>query len=233
MEGIAAASPLARLRVALAHDSFAQWGGAVRVVAVLHAVFPQTPTYTIAVTPRILPAALVGTEFRTSFLQGRPGMPDLRAYRRYLPFLPGAAPALRPRGFDPVLSSSSALGPLVPDASHVAYVHNTMRFARDFEGYVGATGCPAPVRSAGRTAAGCLREWDRRAGARPALLIAYSTVVAGRIRRRWGRKAAVLPPPVDAWGIARGRAPVPLLRAVPPGPIQARRSGDRCSDHGR
>jgi glycosyltransferase involved in cell wall biosynthesis len=209
MDGMAAAGPLARLRVALAHDSFTQWGGAERVVAVLHAVFPQAPIYTIAVNPRVLPAALAGTEFRTSFLQGWPGMPDLHAFKRYLPFLPGAASSLRPRGFDLVLSSSSAFahGLQAPDACHVAYIHNTMRFAWDFDGYVGAMGWPAPVRSAGRTAAGCLREWDRRAGARPALLVANSTVVAGRIRRRWGREAAVLPPPVDARGIALGRGP--------------------------
>ncbi len=82
-----------------------------------------------------------------------------------------------------------------------------MRFAWDYDAYVETLGWPRLVRDAGRAAAGRLRAWDRRAGARPARLVANSAQVAARIGRRWGRQASVLPPPVDTTGIPLGVGP--------------------------
>ena len=186
-------------RVALVHDSFTQWGGAERVAAAFHRMFPEAPIYTIAVNRAILPPDMVDAEFRTSFLQGWPGMPDLRAFKRYLPLLPKAAESLRVEGFDLVISSSSAFahGARIPTRSHVAYVHNTMRFAWDYADYMRDVAWPGAVKAAGRMLVPTLRAWDRSAGRRPGMLIANSRLVAERIGKRWGRTAAVLPPPVD------------------------------------
>lgn len=199
---------LTGLRVALVHDSFTQWGGAERVVAALHGLFPQAPVYTIAVDRRTLADGLEKAEFRTSFLQNWPGMPTLSAYRRYLPLLPAAAQALRPTGFDLVISSSSSFahGASAEPARHIAYIHNTMRFAWDYAGYVDQLAWPAALRLTGRVGAAWLRRWDRRAASRPAHLIANSRAVARRIRRRWGRAADVLPPPVSTGAIPLGGA---------------------------
>ncbi len=190
-------------RVALVHDSFTQWGGAERVAAVFHRMFPEAPIYTIAVNRNVLPPEMAGAEFRTSFLQHWPGMPDLCAFKRYLPLLPKAAESLRVEGFDLVLSSSSAFahGARIPGRSHVAYIHNTMRFAWDYADYMRDVPWPGVVKAVGRMAVPSLQAWDRGAGRRPGMLLANSRVVAERIGRRWGRAAAVLPPPVDVEGI--------------------------------
>jgi len=194
------------LRVALVHDSFTQWGGAERVAAVMHRMFPAAPIFTLAVDPRILPEDMRGADFRPSFLQGLPGMPDLAAYRRYLPILPLGAGSLRLRDFDLVISSSSSFahGAGVPGDRHLAYIHNTMRFAWDYEDYIAGLEWPASVKALGRSGAGLLRAWDRRAGRRPVHLLANSTAVAQRIEARWGRRADVVPPPVDLEGIQSG-----------------------------
>lgn len=207
-EGVAAMDGARRLgvRVALVHDSFTQWGGAERVAAVLHDMFPEAPMYTLAVDPSVLPPGMRGVEFRTSFAQGLPGMPALAAYRRHLPLLPAAARSMRPRGFDLVVSSSSSFAHAVdvPGPCHVAYIHNTMRFAWDYADYVSGMGWPGPVRALGAVGAHWLRGWDRRAGARPGVLVANSSTVARRIRDRWRRQAEVIPPPVDLEGMIPG-----------------------------
>lgn len=204
-----APAPPSGLRVALAHDSFTQWGGAERVLAVMHGLFPQAPIYTLAVNRAVLPAELRQAEFRPSFLQHWPGMPGVSAYKRLLPLLPAAATRLRPRGFDLVLSSSSSFahGLDAEPGRHLAYIHNTMRFAWDYDAYVLAMGWPRLVRGAGRVGARWLRAWDRRAGARPDRLLANSAQVAARIARRWGRPAEVLSPPVEQDGIPLGAGP--------------------------
>ena len=186
-------------RVALIHDSFTQGGGAERVAAVLHDMFPTAPIYTLAVDPRILPEGIRNAEFRTSFLQRLPGMPSLGAFKRYLPLLPVAAEGLRPDGFDLVISSSSAFahGAHVRPEAHVAYIHNTMRFAWDYDDYVAAVDWPSLIKAVGRTAVPWLKAWDRAAGRRPRRLLANSRTVAARIAQRWGRQAEVLAPPVD------------------------------------
>ena len=190
-------------RVALVHDSFTQWGGAERVAAAFHRMFPEAPVYTLAVNRAILPSEMADAEFRTSFLQDWPGMPALGAFKRYLPLLPKAAESLRVEGFDLVISSSSAFahGAQIPTRNHVAYIHNTMRFAWDYGDYMRDVAWPGLVKAAGRIAVPTLQAWDRAAGRRPGMVIANSRVVAERIGKRWGRTAAVLPPPVDVEAI--------------------------------
>lgn len=196
----------AGIRVALAHDSFTQWGGAERVAAVMHSMFPAAPIFTLAVDPRVLPAEMRDADMRPSFAQGLPGMPSLQAYRRFVPVLPVAASWLSIRGFDLVISSSSSFahGMRAPGDKHLAYVHNTMRFAWDYELYVADFGWPPAVQALGRTGAGLLRAWDRGAGQRPSRILANSTTVADRIAARWGRRCSVVPPPVDLAGLRPG-----------------------------
>lgn len=170
-------------------------------------MFPGAPIFTLAVDAAVLPRPMRDAEFRAGFPHRLPGMPSLRAYRAYLPLLPVAAETLRPRGFDLVVSSSSSFahGADVRGGVHLAYVHNTMRFAWDYADYVAGLPWPSAVKSLGGVGAGWLRAWDRRAGRRPHRLLANSSAVASRIAARWGRDATVVPPPVDLEGITPGR----------------------------
>jgi len=112
------------MRVAIVHDYLNQAGGAERVVAVLHQMFPQAPIFTTIVDRRTLWPALRNADIRTSWMQRLPGIP--RYFKAYLPFYARAIEGFDLRSYDLVISSSSAFAKAAitrPDATHVCYCH--------------------------------------------------------------------------------------------------------------
>ncbi len=185
------------MRVAIVHDYLNQMGGAERVVAALHRGWPDAPIHTTIADPARLSDDLRRATLRTTWMQHLPGW---RAhFRRYLPLYPVAVAGMDLRGYDLVLSSSSAFAvgaPVPPGVPHLCYVHTPARFLWDFEGYVAREGLSAATVAALRPLIGALRAHDRRVAQRPTLLVANSANIAARIRRVWGREAVVVPPPV-------------------------------------
>ena len=57
------------VRTALVHDYLAQSGGAERVVAALHGIFPLAPLYTSVYDKEATLPCFAGMDIRTSFLQ--------------------------------------------------------------------------------------------------------------------------------------------------------------------
>lgn len=185
-----------KMKIALVHDYFTQWGGAERVVEVLHEAFPDAPIYTTVVDRAVLPNSMRDADIRPSFLQGMPFLP--RALMAYVPLLPMAIASLDLSGYDVVLSSSSAFAHGVrAKGKHIAYVYNTMRFAWDSENYLMDYPISPAVKAAAKLAAPLLRRWDKTSAQRPDQIVAISKVVAKRISERWGRDADVIYPPVD------------------------------------
>src|SRR2546427_3634629 len=112
------------MKVALAHEYFAAWGGAEQVTKTLHDEWPAAPVYTLFVEPRQR-ASLEGWDLRTSWLQRLP-LTDGR-HRLLLPLLPRAVGSIRVEPADVLVSSSSAFikGLQVPaGARHVCYFHS-------------------------------------------------------------------------------------------------------------
>lgn len=182
-----------RLRVALVHDYLNQRGGAERVFAHFLTAFPGAPVYTSIYSPEL--ADLVPPErVRTSFLQRLPF--KRRLFRAFAPLYPAAFEAFDLRGYDTIVSSTTAWakGVIVPPgAVHVCYINTVSRFVFDEERYVGGFAGGALVRPMVRA----LAAWDRRAAQRPTRFIANSRNVAERVRRYYGRDAEVLACPVD------------------------------------
>lgn len=178
--------------VALAHDYLNQRGGAERVVLELAAMFPAAPIYTSLYRPGSTFPEFARYDIRTTALDGI--AVDAR-FRTLFPLFPAAFRALGTLPQDVVISSSSGWAHGVrtrPDALHVVYCHTPARWLYEDE-HLG--------RSAGRALAsplfGAMRRWDRGAARRADLYIANSAVVRERIRRRYGRDAPVVHPPVD------------------------------------
>ncbi len=146
---------------------------------------------------------------RTSFLARIPLAN--RYFRALAPFYPRAFEAFDFRGFDTIVSSTTAWakGVIVPPgAVHVSYVNTVSRFNFAYDEYVGgfAPGAAArALRAAARPAIGRLVAWDRMAAQRPTHLVANSRNVAARILRYYGREAEVLPCPVDVARFPVGR----------------------------
>lgn len=186
------------MRVAIVHDYLNQAGGAERVVAALHRMFPDAPIFTTIFDPEAVGEPLADADIRVSWMNRLPAW--RRHFRAYLPLYPFAVRSFDLREFDVVISSSSAWakGVRVPrSALHLCYCHTPMRWAWSFDRYVERSDLGMLSRLVARPVARLLKSWDVRTARDVDRFIANSTVVAGRIRVSWGRDSVVVPPPVD------------------------------------
>lgn len=185
-------------RVAIVHDYLNQYGGAERVVEVLHRIYPHAPIYTTIYDQRALPDVFRKMDVRPSFMQRLPL--SKRLPKAYLLLYPAAIESFDLRGYDVVLSSSSAWakGAITPpDTLHVCYCYTPMRFGWRYHDYLEREQFGPLVRSLCTIVMPRLRQWDVTSASRPDYYIAISKNIADRIRSIYRRDAAVIPPPVD------------------------------------
>ncbi|MEX2008293.1 MAG: hypothetical protein WD850_02315, partial [Candidatus Spechtbacterales bacterium] len=93
-------------KVALVHDHLMQAGGAERVLAALHKLFPKAPIYTLFYDERVVEEYFPDAEIRATFLQRFPRV-TRRRFRYLSPFAIPAIENLDLSQFDMVISSSS------------------------------------------------------------------------------------------------------------------------------
>ena len=185
------------MKVAIVHDYLNQAGGAERVVAALHRMYPDAPIFTTLFDPDVVGEPLASADVRVSWMQRLPGW--RRHFKAFLPLYPFAVRSFDLRGFDLVISSSSAWakGVRVPSgAIHVCYCYTPMRWAWSFDDYVGRSELGGGARFAAGLVMGALRRWDVRTAANVHRFIAISTDVARRIRGSYGRESDIVFPPV-------------------------------------
>ena len=186
------------MKVALVHDYLNQMGGAERVVLALHEIFPEAPLYTSIYDPQRVDTAFQSIDIRTSFMQRLPLVK--KHHQPFLPFYPFAMERLDLRGYDLVLSSSSAFGKGVvtrPETMHICYCHTPMRWCWNYDEYVEREHLGRIPRSILPFFISGLRVWDQTSSMRVDHFIANSPVVADRIRKYYRRDAVVIPPPVE------------------------------------
>lgn len=187
------------MKVALVHDYLNQMGGAERVVLALHELFPDAPIYTSIYDPARVDPAFRKIDVRTSFMQKLPLV--TKHHQPYLPLYPFAMEKLDLRGYDLVLSSSSAFGKGVitrPETTHICYCHTPMRWCWNYEEYVEREQLGKLARTILPFMITGLRVWDQTSAMRVDHFIANSPVIADRIRKYYRREAIFIPPPVDA-----------------------------------
>jgi glycosyltransferase involved in cell wall biosynthesis len=184
-------------RVALVHDFLLDLRGAERVFAAMCDAWPQGDVFTAVYDEEGTEGRFAARSPRTSFLQRL--HPTARTFRPLLPLYPHAVESLDLRGYDTVISSSSAWahGVLVdPGAVHVCYCHNPFRYAwSEREATLEARG--PLLRPPLRLLFSRWRQWDWIAAQRVDRYVANSTLTAARVRRYFGREATVLHPPVE------------------------------------
>jgi glycosyltransferase involved in cell wall biosynthesis len=191
-------------RVALVHDFLLDVRGAERVFLALCDLFPQADLFTAVYDERGTEGRFAARRPTTSFLQR--AHPDARTFRALLPLYPYAMEALDLRGYDLVISSSSAWAHGViadADAVHVCYCHNPFRYA--WNAREATLAKYDPLR---RAALGFVfqrwRQWDWIAAQRVDLYAANSDTTRKRVKRYFGRDATVLYPPVETARFAPG-----------------------------
>jgi glycosyltransferase involved in cell wall biosynthesis len=183
------------MRLALAHDYLTRFGGAERVLQELAGQFPDAPIYTLKANPEVIAAHFPKADVRTAFTGRLPG-----GHRAALPLLPIAVESLDLRDYDVVLSSTSALMKGVVTRAHtrhISYCHTPPRYLWEDRTEYAQVHLPPGARALGRGMLHLLRLWDQHAGYRVDTFLANSQYTADRIRRYYGREAAVLAPPVD------------------------------------
>ena len=159
--------------------------------------WPEADVFTAVYDERGTEGRFADRNVHTSFLQRL--RPTSRTFRPLLPFYPHAVESFDLRGYDTVISSSSAWahGVLVdPGAVHVCYCHNPFRYAwTEREATLQARG--PLVRPALRLLLSRWRQWDWIAAQRVDRYVANSRTTAERVRRYLGRESTVLHPPVE------------------------------------
>lgn len=187
------------LKVALVHDYLNAWGGAEKVVAAIHELFPQAPVYTSLYDARLKErvSAMAGWDIRAPrWLQGK----LLGRFPKYITFtLPYVFESFDLSAYDLVISSSAAFAKGVitpPKTLHINYCHTPPRF---LYGYPGETDRRTKWywQPFLRPLDSYLRFWDFQAAQRPDYLLCNSRTVWERIRKFYRREATVIYPPVE------------------------------------
>jgi glycosyltransferase involved in cell wall biosynthesis len=207
----ALAPALASKSVTLAHDYLLVMRGAERTFAAIAELFFQAPIFTLLYDEPGTSGRFAGRSITTSPLQHL-GVSQ-STFRRLLPLYPMAVERLHLPSCDVVLSSSSAFahGVRVPDgAVHVCYCYTPFRYAWYEEDRAVAETSPA-LRGLLRGQLRRVRKWDLSASGRVDSYIAISQLSRERIKRYYGRDAAVVPPPVETHRFSAGNPGDALL----------------------
>ncbi|WP_258002197.1 glycosyltransferase family 4 protein [Burkholderia sp. WAC0059] len=187
--------------MAVVHDWLTTYAGAERVLEQILGLWPQADLFTVVdFLPDDERRALHGKRAVTSFIQHLPRARS--AYRAYLPLMPLAVEQFDLSVYDLVISSSHAVAKGVitgPDQVHVSYVHSPIRYAWDLQHeYLNGAGLARGAKGwLARAILHYLRIWDQRTTHGVDLLVANSRFIGRRIRKVYGREAAMVYPPVD------------------------------------
>lgn len=186
------------MKTALLHHWLVSMRGGEKVLEQFCRLMPRADIHTLvrsrdrdALSERILRHAI-----HTTGLDALPGVE--RYYSSLLPLFPLFLRAHRVEA-DFILSSDASLVKGMshdPDVPHVCYCHSPPRYLWDMqEEYM--RGMPPWKRALFRRLTPRLRRFDRETAGRVDHFIANSRFVRERIRRIYGREAAVIHPPVE------------------------------------
>ncbi len=184
------------MRVALVHDWLTGMRGGERVLEELAALHPGADLYTLIHVPGATTERIERLRIRASPLSRVPGV--RRHYRKLLPLFPWAIERFRLRDYDLVVSTSHAVAKgvgIAPGTPHLSYCFTPMRYIWDqADAYLGR----GAFRALATPLVLYLRRFDLRTSGpeRVRRFAACSRTVADRIRRRYGRDASVVHPPV-------------------------------------
>ena len=185
------------MKVAIACSWLNQYGGAERVLEIVHGMFPDAPIYTSIYWPEALPDAYRDWDIRTSFLDKWPLVK--RHHQPFLPLYPLAFKYLDLRGYDVVLNITSAFAHGIitsPDTLHICYCLTPARFLWDYEKYILREELGRLARWALPPLVTWLRIWDRLAADRVDRFVAISRAVQARIEKIYRRPSEIIYPPV-------------------------------------
>lgn len=189
------------MKTAIVCDWLVVYAGAERVVEQLLYLYPDADIFCLVdFIPEGSRGFLMDKRTTTSFIQRLPGAK--KHYRSYLPLMPLAIEQLDVTGYDLVISSSHCVAKGIltgPNQVHISYVHSPIRYAWDLtHQYLTESGLNHGLKGAiARLILHYMRLWDTRTASGVDQFVANSRFIARRIKKVYGRDAAVIYPPVD------------------------------------
>jgi len=184
------------MKVALVHDFLREYGGAERVLEILHSMYPEAPVYTSYYFAENMPTQFESWNIIPGKIQKWPLSRQFQKPYTYL--VPLSFEQFDLRGYDLVISSSAnfAKGVIThPDQIHVNYCHTPTRFLWGLNTQTKRNGM---VRTLLGPLDSHLRQWDYAAAQRVDYFISNSETTKKRIKRFYNRDAEVIYPPVLA-----------------------------------
>ena len=189
------------MRVAIVCDWLVVYAGAERVLEQILKIYPNADLFCLVdFLPEDQRDFIMQKETHTSFIQNLPRAK--KSYRSYLPLMPLAIEQLDVSAYDLVISSSHAVAKGVltgPDQVHISYVHSPIRYAWDLQHqYLQEANLTRGLKGwIAKAILHYIRLWDYRTANGVDYFIANSKFIARRIKKVYGREAAVVYPPVD------------------------------------
>lgn len=200
-----------KIKVAIVHDYLREYGGAERVVEVLHELFPDAPIYTAYLNlPALGPhqSRVKQWQIKTSLLQYLPLANKLVSPLRLL--APKVFESFDLKEFDVVISSCNIYFSKAVQTSknqlHISYIHTPPRY---LYGYTTSFNYKKNkwIKAAAELVNHYLRIVDFETSQRPDILIANSKNVQRRIKKFYKKDAKIVYPPVDTQKFNRAWTP--------------------------
>ena len=202
-------------KVALVHDWLTGMRGGEKVLEAALELFPQADIFTLIHRPERVSALINSRRVHASWLNALPGVG--RYYRYLLPLMPWAIESFDLGDYDLVISFNHCVAkgvrltprPGRPAPLHICYCHTPMRYVYEqFDDYF-----VDGARSWLQVGAGFMRpflmRWDKKTSAGVDEFVANSENVRERIRKAYGRDAAVIYPTVATDFFHRAPGPAP------------------------
>lgn len=175
--------------IALVHDYLYTYGGAERVMEVIHDIFPKSPVYTSYFIKDKFPKQFEAFNIKESFL-GKISLKNTWLRKFFTLFIPFAFETMNLSKYDIIISDSAGPAKGVNSSKnsfHISYIHTPPWFEWGI----------AKARLRRRIYLPLLKAWDKRAAKKPNILLANSTTVADRIKTFYKRDSIILHPPVE------------------------------------
>ena len=188
------------MKIALVQDWFVVNGGAEKIVKELVTLYPNAEVFGLVdfLNDQDRKDVLNGKRAKTSFLQQLPFA--AKGYRNFLPLFPKAIEGLDLSEFDLIISSSYSVAKGLKREKgkqlHICYCHSPIRYAWDLEREY-LSHLSGLKKWIAKLTLAYIRKWDISTLDRVDFFIANSNFIAERIKRIYGRDAAVIYPPVD------------------------------------
>ena len=189
-------------RVAIVHDWLTGMRGGEKVLEAVCELYPQAEIYTLLYRPDQVSPLINSRRIHVSWLNSLPGVHHY--YRYLLPLMPWAIESFDLGDCDLVLSFNHCVAKGVrltkrPGSRaplHICYCHTPMRYVYDqFHDYF-ADGSRKCLRLGAELMRPALMRWDKMTSRSVDAFVANSENVRERIRKAYGRDAAVIFPTV-------------------------------------